>query len=457
MYTPVTGFFMDKLLGRYHINIALPLVLLFHLFLLIITKFTAWPEMLNWPHLMLAGYLPYRDIAIAHNPLMLIVLTLFFKFTGLGLWELQVFTWGVILLTDLLVYLVAEKVYSPKSAFIPLTLYVLLQVVYEGNGLWFDLFMVPIALLTYYFLRLRKPLLVGIFWALAFLTKQTALFFVLPIVVAFFLDKPNAKELKRFALGVVATSVVFVFVLTTFGLLTDYFHWAVDFALFRLPIAQGQLHLPSFLQLVFYVLPFLHLLLIGKNKELLIISLFSVAGILSAFSRFELFHFQPGLPFLAIASYGLLSNLPKKFKSLLTIFSLIIVLLVVKFATTNLGGDKVRFLDMRTQELARYISDKTEPGEEIYILNLWENLYALTNTLPATKPVVPHLAWYMERSGVQEEIVSDLESTKPTFIFVGQFIGGELAVYKPQKIYTYITSHYQVINIVNNMVVYKRS
>ncbi len=42
-------------------------------------NYTAWPEMLAWPYLILQGWLPYRDIAIAHNPLMLLDLVIFFK------------------------------------------------------------------------------------------------------------------------------------------------------------------------------------------------------------------------------------------------------------------------------------------------------------------------------------------------------------------------------------------
>ena len=40
-------------------------------------QFTAWPEMLAWPYLILKGFLPYKDIAIAHNPLLIFVLTKF--------------------------------------------------------------------------------------------------------------------------------------------------------------------------------------------------------------------------------------------------------------------------------------------------------------------------------------------------------------------------------------------
>jgi len=66
-------------------------ILLLHVIFLLNLKFTAWPEMLFWPYLMLKGWLPYRDIAIAHTPVLLADLTIFFKIFGLGLLQLKIY------------------------------------------------------------------------------------------------------------------------------------------------------------------------------------------------------------------------------------------------------------------------------------------------------------------------------------------------------------------------------
>ena len=68
-----------------HWKILLVLLLGVHLFFLYLLKFTAWPEMLLWPYLITKGWLPYRDIAIAHTPLMLIDLSIFNKIFGFGI------------------------------------------------------------------------------------------------------------------------------------------------------------------------------------------------------------------------------------------------------------------------------------------------------------------------------------------------------------------------------------
>ena len=61
------------------------LILILHLVLLFNLKFTPWPEMLVWPYLILKGWFPYQDIAIAHTPVLLADLAIFGKIFGVGL------------------------------------------------------------------------------------------------------------------------------------------------------------------------------------------------------------------------------------------------------------------------------------------------------------------------------------------------------------------------------------
>jgi len=79
-------------------------ILFLHLLLLYVLKFTAWPEMSLWPYLITKGWLPYKDIAIVHTPLMILDLTLFYKIFGVGIVQLKIFTWILIILSDLLVF-----------------------------------------------------------------------------------------------------------------------------------------------------------------------------------------------------------------------------------------------------------------------------------------------------------------------------------------------------------------
>ncbi|PJE69384.1 hypothetical protein COU96_00030, partial [Candidatus Shapirobacteria bacterium CG10_big_fil_rev_8_21_14_0_10_38_14] len=96
--------------------------------------------MILWPYFILKGLLPYRDIAMAHNPLLIFDLAIFYKIFGISLFNLKIYTWVLILLTDLLIYWVAKKITKrEKVALLSLAFYVLWQPFFEGNGVWFDL------------------------------------------------------------------------------------------------------------------------------------------------------------------------------------------------------------------------------------------------------------------------------------------------------------------------------
>ncbi|MEJ2441778.1 MAG: glycosyltransferase family 39 protein, partial [Patescibacteria group bacterium] len=144
-------------------------------------KFTAWPEMTLWPYLMLKGWLPYRDIAIAHTPLLFIDLIIVYGLFGVGLWQIKIYTWLLILLTDCLLFWIVKKLWKEKVALFSLAFYIPLQLFYEGNGLWFDLALAPIALFVFYLLKKKNYFWAGFSWASAFLTKQTAFWFLVPI------------------------------------------------------------------------------------------------------------------------------------------------------------------------------------------------------------------------------------------------------------------------------------
>ncbi len=153
------------------------------LFILSFLKFTAWPEMLAWPYLILKGWLPYRDIAIAHNPLFLLDLALFYKIFGVGVVQLKVFTWLLFALALILLFWVAKDLCGRKAAILAIIFYFPLFVFYEGNGLWFDFYMGIFAFVSFYFAQKKNFFWAVGFWGLSFLAKQTASWFVFPLVL----------------------------------------------------------------------------------------------------------------------------------------------------------------------------------------------------------------------------------------------------------------------------------
>jgi hypothetical protein len=432
------------------------IILAVHIFLLTNLYFTAWPEMTFWPYLMLKGWLPYKDIAIAHNPLLLITLTVYYKLFGMGILELQNFTWITIILTDILVYFIATKLLTKRLALISLVFYVLLQSFYEGNGMWFDLFLTPLILLTYFSLFKKKFITAGIFFAMSFLVKQTAAWFfpiiIFTIAISGF-KKEFFKNSAKFLLSAAGVLTIFLIGLLITGLLPDYYYWAFKFGIFILPSSSGQIQYPSFKHLAIYLFAFLPLVLLflKKEKKSWLIILWTLAGLGGLLPRFELFHFQPALPFLGFTLGLILSKYSfKNIKLVLLIFiySLGILFLCLKSYSLNFHKD-VRFYDNSIIKAATELHKIATNRQEVYIINAYDNLYQLSNTVPATRPWYPHLAWYMDLPGVQDHIVTDLQEKQPLWIIT---TGNEegLSAYQPEKIYRYIDSHYSETFNVDN-------
>jgi len=416
-------------------------------FLLMGLKFTAWPEMTLWPYLITKGWFPYTDIAIAHTPLLLVKLSIFYKLFGVGIIQLKIFTWLVILFADFLIYFITSKMWGKKVAFLSLIAYALSLIFYDGNGLWFDLMLAPLALVTFYLTENKKWFLAGVFWALMFLTKQTSVWFLIP--VALVLVKGKRQEIKvRFAktfLGISTIIILFVLLLFTFHLLPSFYNWAIKFGIFVLPKAQGQIQLPDLKTLIVAGFPFLifvpFIFSKQKNKNLI---LWALAGVMGAYPRFEYFHFQPGLPFLAIAIAIIFSEwkkYAKLLKIILIIWTLGILYLFVNYFVRNWHeGD--RFHEEDVQDTVLYVRENTKPRDKIFVLNWWDNIYALTDTLPSVKPWVPQLSWYMENPGIQEKMIENLKNDTPKLIIFNDYTDIGLSAYIPTKVYNYVLENY---------------
>ncbi len=373
-------------------------------------NFTAWPEMLAWPHLILSGWLPYRDIAIAHNPLLIVVLTSFYKVFGLGILQLKIFTWGLILLNSYLTYFVTTKFWNKKRAIISSVLYLLLGIVYEGNGLWFDLALVPFALLLYYFVNLKKYLLAGIVFALGFFTKQTFIYFLIPLLLWEIKDKKTLfARSEKFLTGSVVIGFLFLIIMFIFGIADDFYLWAIKFGIFYLPGAEGQILMPTLKQLIFSIAPFVILFFDFTLLPWIL------AGIAGVYPRFELFHFQPALPFLAIAISGfILSDKKILIKSIVVVAFFLFLFIGLKRQV----GNNTRFYE---PEVIRVVDEiNKNKVDEIYVINYWDNIYALSDTLPVTRLLIPYIPWYLNYTNSKELIMKNLKLKMPSMLVVGE-------------------------------------
>lgn len=382
-------------------------------------NFTAWPEMLAWPYLMLQGWLPYRDIAIAHNPLLLLDLVIFYKIFGVGIMQLKIYTWILISINIYLTFFVAKKFWNVKAAYLSSVVYVLLTLVYEGNGLWFDLALTPFAILLYLFIHEKKYIWAGVAFALGFLTKQTFVYFLLPVAVEIVHGteiqlryKYLVQRSKQFVIGSLLVLLIPLALFAYLGILDDYYNWAIIFGILYLPNAVGQVSFPSLSQFVFALSPFF-VLLFSTHYSLIS---FALAGAMGVYPRWELFHFQPALPFVAMAiSIFFFSNSKKLLKYLVFVFLLAYLFIGIK---RNLGGG-TRFFESDVQKLSSEVSSHSSLISNLYIVNYWDNVYALTNTMPATRPLIPYIPWYLNYDNNKEKILNDLKTKMPDAIVIG--------------------------------------
>ena len=288
-------------------------VLLFHLFLLINTQFTAWPEMFSYPYLFNHGFLLYKDIAHVYQPLLTLALSIVFKSFGYELITIKIFTWTIILINDILLYKILKSfILNHKSIIVSVLLYVLVQTVFEGNMLWFDLAVTPLLLalvysITSYIIRPKSTRLfiMGLLLALCVLVKQQAVLIALPLGIFLLSRKTTLSQWLIFISGGLLPIIINFIWLVYQGVLPDYLFWTLTFPLKWLPQFSSYPIFPSMSQWIIIFLVSVPALLAIKKKPFLV-SLF-VFLVVMAFPRFSYFHLQPALPVYIIIVAALLS------------------------------------------------------------------------------------------------------------------------------------------------------
>ena len=256
-------------------------------------EFTAWPEMSLWPYLILKGWLPYRDFAIVHTPFLIFLLSFFNKIFGVGITQLKYFTWLFIVFSNLTLFFVIRRLFNDKKALLSLFIYIPLLIFFQGNGLWFDLALAPLGLLIYFFLTKKKYFLAWTFFFLSVFTKQTAVWFSIPILFQLlvrykFSLKKVWPAVEYFLLGLLIPTLVTLLIFGVFKFLPNFFFWAIKFGVFYLPKTKGQIHLPEVRELLVSFIPFLFLLLYiykSKKKTNWSLIMWTVFGILGAYPR----------------------------------------------------------------------------------------------------------------------------------------------------------------------------
>lgn len=420
---------MIKSVTKSHLkSFLLPLIIT--LVLLLSTRFTAWPEMTAWPYLINEGWMPYKDIAIAHTPLLLFVLSGVYKLFGNGILQLQIFTWAIVFLTTGLVYFVTLKIHSKRISLVASLIFPFLFIAYEGNGLWFDLVLAPLFLIIYYLFVKEKYVKAGLLAGISLFVKQTAIWIFIPIsLILISTSYMNLGKLESkivpFYYGVVLVVLCAVVTMHLLGILPYFTHWAIEFGILTLPKLSGQVDLPNLGELAKTLIPFSTLVLmvlLTKQRKYTELLLWATAASMGVFPRFGLFHFLPAIPFLSIGIslvvQDVLENKIKKNKTFVILLLFLSAVFILRSVSRNISSE-TRFYDEKTQQVSQVVTELTSNNQQIYVINYWDNLYALTKRLPAVKPLIPYLPWYLKYDNLGDFVALEVRANLPEVIVIG--------------------------------------
>lgn len=390
----------------------IPIVISFHILLLSLVRHIAWPENFVWPYLTSHGLTLYKDIFYIYPPLYIFLLVGFSKIAGLSLISIQVFSYLIIACTDVLLFWTAGK------KVLPVIIYVLLQIAFEGNGMWPDQLLAPIFLLAYLAFKLKRYFALGLFLGLALITKQTAGYFILVMILA-------TKSRLKILAGTIIPIFMALIYLWKINVLADFYQQTLVYIVFYHIGSNLQKLWPTIGQTILLLAIFLPTLIIGIiRKKYLLVGLV-VSASLGMFTRFSYFHLQPALPFLALLMVDI--------KAWLSLVFLIIFFIKV-FLTTF--GAEPKFLGQDEINNANTISQYIQPGQKTLILTSSDHYYFLTKTVPIGNFFTTSTPWNLVYPGVQERIINDLITEKPKFIV---FEKG------PEKITKFILKNYRLV------------
>lgn len=432
------------------------ILIIIHIFLLFNLQFTAWPEMLSFPYMIDKGFLIYKDFHHVYQPLLTFMLLGVYKVFGFKIVVLKIFTYILIALADLMLYLNIKKLSGKKNiAILSLGIFVLLQPIFDGNMLWYDIGVILPVLLSIYFIN-SNLFLSGLFVALAFLIKQQAVLIGLPIFIYLIYKKEKYRDILKFLYGFIIPVVILVILLFKSDLINDYIFWTFEFPLIYLPKIESYAIAPNLRELFILGL-MLSVLVTGAvinikklTSRFYLLATVLLCLVLSAFPRFSLFHLQP-----ALAIFALLIGYLFSFKNKYLVFIIIPLFFLWKNVLTTASYED-RFYGTSEKKLAEEIK-KTVGKDTVYLLGPSSIGYVLSNTIPP-KPWIENYVWHFEIPRLQEKVIDGWTIEPPKYIFWTKPEKGnwyDLGTYQPAKIVEYIRGNYIKADELDNTEIWK--
>lgn len=422
-----------------------------HFLVLATTQFTAWPELLVYSHLLQNGFLYFGDIIQPYFPTLPYFLTWVYGVFGLSVDTLRGVSYIVIFLTDILMGLILYQK-SRKNIYVTsffLSLYILLQLLMEGNGLWFDSATIPFLLLAIFFWDLYQRRLTFLYLAgcclslgLAFVIKQTAVLFLFIPIFYLLVYKQWRQAWWGAVIGLIPLEILFILFRPS-----DIWYWNMYYPFYVMGKSSGYMLLPTLRQLVTTCVLFMPLLLvIWKRKPFMGILLWFVAGLVFVYPRFAYFHLQPALAFFIIflvLGYSTVSTPNKKW-----IFGVYFVVVLVLFSRWFVKNKNlpVRFFEPQVYETAAQLNKMIPHNSSVFFYNDMGNVMVAGGFVPP-KPWAYTFPWYMEIPGLQERMIAGMMEARTEWIVFSAFGNEGIRVpgsYVPLSLNRYVEANYEV-------------
>lgn len=329
------------------------------------------------------GYIPYRDVFIAHPPMHFLVQYPFMLISS----SLLMVRFSSILLgfgsTILLLYS-AKALYSKRVAIVATIMFALSpyaiffnKFAIVENTLLFFVSLVFFTFFKYYRNGDRKWLMLcGIFVGVALMTKYTALYVAI-ILVAFIAIKKKFKNFALFMACICIIPVLFLLALLLSNTFTSFYVQTISMQLIRFGISlstkmweitQYSVWISPLALLAFFALP------LGRKKEDLLLTFLCVVPLLimlsgkTFFSHYPLM-LTPLICILAARGLDLAFSLSKGLdrKRVLAIFLLGFLVVHFTFAGAAYLGLPARESDVRMKlEAANYVRNITNESDKIW-------------------------------------------------------------------------------------------
>lgn len=431
--------------------VAVVLILAFELLIFAFSQFTLWPEIVLYPWLLNNGFLLYKDIINPYFPLLTWILSVITKIFGYDLHIFIYLTWGYIFISQIVFIFIIQKLFKDKKAtIISLLICVILTIIFEGNGLWFDLAVTLPFLLAYYFSAKSRYLLIGVWLGVGLLIKQTVLWAIFGSLFYMFVSNENHLILKKIKNAAVflffiaallaATAIIFYFQ----GIFSDFFFWAIKLPFGLMQKTPGFVELPTKRNILIMFIAFWPFVLfiprILKDKKLILAGIFFISTFIFTFPRFGYFHLVAAIPFFSLISGKIF--LERKVMLMIYLF-FVGTLFIITFKRTT--PFSIRFFDEDVYKLASIIKKETK-GEPVFLQNSPQQIYFINRILPA-KPWASNFPWYFEYNFLQDKTIASLKENQTKWIVLENYQKATNpntpGSYMPKKLQSFIDSNYR--------------